>query len=286
MMERQAQSNLRFAQPRIYPAYRTLDIQYEEEYELSWYFMHPKPRACCTQELVCEIKDWFTTVINAKTEKPRYVALASKAPGIFNLGGDLERTCLLIREQDRNGLLGYAMACVDTLLLNYSGLGQNITTISLVQGDALGGGLEYALSSHVLIAERGSKMGFPEVLFNLFPGVGAFSLLSRKIGAKAAEEMILGGRLHTAEEMHSIGVVDILAEEGQGEAAVYNYISEEERSCNAIRAFRQAKKCTNPVTFEELESVAKIWADAALQLRDKDLRMIERLIKRQSARVE
>ncbi|MFQ5346157.1 MAG: crotonase/enoyl-CoA hydratase family protein, partial [Mariprofundus sp.] len=186
---------------------------------------------------------------------------------------------------DKDGLLQYATVCIDTLLLNYSGLGQNITTISLVQGDALGGGLEYALSSHVLIAEKGSKMGFPEVLFNLFPGVGAYSLLSRKIGEKKAEEIILGGRLYPAEEMHAMGIVDILADEGQGEMAVYNYINKEERSLNGIRAFRQAKMCTNPVTRDELESVAEICANAALQLRDKDLRLMERLVKRQSARV-
>ena len=46
-----------------------------------------------------------------------------------------------------------------------------LITIALVQGDALGGGFECALSFDVLIAERSAKMGLPEVLFNLFPGM-------------------------------------------------------------------------------------------------------------------
>jgi DSF synthase len=52
-------------------------------------------------------------------------------------------------------------------------LDRDVTTIALVQGDALGGGFETALSSNVLIAERSAKLGFPEILFNLFPGMGA-----------------------------------------------------------------------------------------------------------------
>jgi len=52
-----------------------------------------------------------------------------------------------------------------------------LTTISLAQGDALGGGFEAALSCSVIIAERRARFGFPEVMFNLFPGMGptAFS---------------------------------------------------------------------------------------------------------------
>jgi len=39
-------------------------------------------------------------------------------------------------------------------------------TISLVQGDALGGGFEFALSSNLIVAERGVRMGFPEIIFD------------------------------------------------------------------------------------------------------------------------
>ncbi|MDX8407131.1 MAG: enoyl-CoA hydratase, partial [Mariprofundaceae bacterium] len=62
------------------------------------------------------------------------------------------------------------------------------------------------------------------------------------------------------------------------------YIAKEDRSSNGIRAFRKARMCTNPLTRDEMIAVAQIWADAALNLRDKDLRMMERLVKRQSAR--
>ena len=44
-----------------------------------------------------------------------------------------------------------------------------MTTISLVQGDALGGGFESALSSDIIVAEESAQLGLPEILFNLFP---------------------------------------------------------------------------------------------------------------------
>jgi len=286
-MEHQTKSNLKIAQAKTIQTYNTLDIEYEEENGLAWYYMHPKPRPCCTPELVHEIKDWFHELRHSPEYKgARYVALASNMPNVFNLGGDLNLVTQLIRENDRPGLLAYATLCVDAMMLNYSGTGTDITTISLVQGDALGGGLEYAISSHVLVAERSVKMGMPEILFNLFPGVGAYSFLSRKVGPNKAEEMIVSGRLYSAEEMHQLGIVDVLAEPGEGRKAVYDYIAREERSSNGIRSFRQAKRCTNPVTRKELTDVAEIWADAALRLRDKDLRMMERLIKRQTEKAQ
>ena len=64
-----------------------------------------------------------------------------------------------------------------------------------------GGGFEHALTNDVIIAERGSRMGLPEVLFNMFPGMGAYSFLDRKIGQKLAEEVISSGKVYSAEEM-------------------------------------------------------------------------------------
>ena len=76
-----------------------------------------------------------------------------------------------------------------------------------------------------MVAERQAKFGLPEILFNLFPGMGAYSFLSRRIGTVKAEEIILGGRIYSAEEMQALGVIDLVAEEGEGERAVREYIA-------------------------------------------------------------
>jgi DSF synthase len=267
------------------PVYTELEVQYDEDYRLAWYYMDAKPLPCCSPTLIREMQQWYDELISSSyPNNVRYIALASKVPGVFNLGGDLNLFIEIIRKGDRESLMHYATSCIDTLYLHYTHLGMDITTISLVQGDALGGGMEYAISSDVLIAERSVKMGMPEILFNLFPGMGAYSFLSRKVGAVQAERMILSGCLYSAEDLHEMGIVDVLAEDGQGEQAVLDYIHKEERAQNGYRAFRQAKQYCNPVSYEELENITTAWVDAALHLEEKSLRMMERLVSRQSAR--
>jgi DSF synthase len=90
--------------------------------------------------------------------------------------------------------------------------------------------------------------------------------------------MILGGTTYTAEEMHDLGIVQILAEPGQGEQAVRSYIERQGRRHGGHRAIYPAAREVNPVSLEELERIVEIWADAALHLRDKDLRVMERLV--------
>ena len=265
--------------------YSELDIRYDNDNRLAWYYMDVKPRMCCSLTLISEIQQWYQELANsAHLEQIRYIALASRLPGVFNLGGDLSLFIRLIRDGDRAGLMHYATSCIDTLYQHYTHLDRDITTITLVQGDALGGGMEFAISSDVLIAERSAKLGMPEILFNLFPGMGAYSLLSRKVGEIMAERMILGGCLYSAEQLYELGIVNVLAEDGQGEQAVLDYIRKEERASNGYRAFRQAKRYSNPVTYAELEQIATAWVDAALRLKEHNLRMMERLVSRQSTK--
>lgn len=263
----------------------SLDVVYDADYALAWYYMEGKPRPCFTHEVLHNILAWYDQVKTSPALGDiKYIVAASKFDGSFNLGGDLGLLIQLIKTKNRQALLEYAIACIDVLYHTYTSLGDRVTTISLVQGDALGGGFEGALSSNVLIAEKSAKMGLPEVLFNLFPGMGGYSLLSRKLGQYEAEKMILSGKLYTAQELFDIGLVDVLVEDGAGKQAVYDYIKKENSARNAICSFRRARREYNPITYAELKNITTIWVDAALALEDKALRMMERLVKRQSAK--
>lgn len=266
---------------------RAIRIEREPELGLAWLYMNATPRPCFTLELTHEIQHWYRQLQQEGSTEGhglRYIVSTSEHAGVYNLGGDLRLFCELIRSRDRKGLLEYAIACNDILYSNHIGINGDITTIALVQGDALGGGMEAAVSSELLIAEKSAKMGLPDILFNLFPGAGAYALLSRKIGMVEAERMVLSGRLYSAKEMYELGVVDILAEDGQGRQAAYDYIKKESRLRNGYRAFRKAKRCSNPLTYKELLDAAAIWVDTAFRLGSKDLRMMDRLVKRQTAR--
>jgi DSF synthase len=205
-------------------------------------------------------------------------------PGVFNLGGDLNLFAQHILSKDRDHLLRYAIACIDVLHNNAVNFDLPVTTISLVEGSALGGGFEAALSSNVLIAERSAEMGLPEILFNLFPGMGAYSLLARRIGMVEAEKMISSGKVYRADELYEMGVVDVLVEDGDGRNAVNKYIKQHKRSSNGLRAIQAVRKRYDPITYEELLDITKIWVDAALNLTKKDLRMMQRLVGAQDKR--
>jgi DSF synthase len=268
-----------------------LTTYYDDLNQIAWGYMHSEPRPCFTGTLLSELIAWWRSISdridNPTTADTRYVVLASSHASIYNLGGDLSLFQKLIIERDYDNLLRYAHVCIEALYLNAMHLSRpQVKTITLVQGDALGGGFECALSGNTLIAERGTKMGFPEILFNLFPGMGAMTLLGRKIGYQAAEKIILSGKLYSAEEMFAAGVVDVLAEAGEGELAVYDYVRKEARQRNGAFALRAAREIAQPIVYEELVRIAELWVDAALRLEAKDLRMMERLVARQNGRVD
>ena len=261
--------------------YDALTIDYRADQEAVWYAMHAQPRPCFSPGLLADIaafQDRTEALVRNGRLPIAYLVLHSRVPGVFNLGGDLQLFRQHIEAGDRDGLRAYAKACIDVLYANAIHLHLPITTISLVQGSALGGGFEAALSSSVVIAEKGAEMGLPEILFNLFPGMGAYSLLARKLDARRAEALITAGRLYTAEELFEMGVVDVLAEPGEGEAAVERYIHLHRRAANGRRAIAQVREYLNPLTYEELIDIAEIWVDAALNLTPRDLRLMGKLV--------
>jgi len=271
----------------LYP-YPQLEIEYCEQQEALWYYMNPQPRPCFNADLLDSIHLLQNSVTESNAQANpghdshiAYMVLASRTPGVFNLGGDLELFQRLIKNRDRDGLHAYARACIGVLYHNICPQ-LSITTISLVQGSALGGGFEAALSSSILIAERSAELGLPEILFNLFPGMGAYSLLARRIGPRLAERLITSGKLYRADELYEMGVVDVLAEDGCGHEAVKKYIRQHRRNCNGLQAIERVRQFYDPITYEELAGIADIWVDAACHLSDRNLRMMNKLVSAQN----
>ncbi|MDT8283763.1 MAG: crotonase/enoyl-CoA hydratase family protein, partial [Gammaproteobacteria bacterium] len=189
---------------------------------------------------------------------------------------ELFRQCIV--EKKINKLRDYAYKCINLLHRNIGNLDLPITTIALIQGQALGGGFETALSCDVIIAERGSQMGFPEILFNLFPGMGAYNLLTRRVGSALAERIILSAKTYTATELYDMGVIDALAEDGEGVHATETYLNSHNQSHNTIRSIKKIRQIVHPITRQELYDIVDIWIESAMALSSKDLAKMERLL--------
>jgi DSF synthase len=270
-----------------------LDISFDCEYRILW--LHFRHASCpsFTPKLLQDIGSVQRAVRRIYSEQVdpaalpvRYMVWASRLPTIWNLGGDLRLFSHLIRERNRERLLAYALEVVREGHSNAVNLNLPLITVSLVQGDALGGGFEAALSSNLIIAERSAKFGLPEVLFNLFPGMGAYTFLARRIDAAAAERMIFSGRIFTAEELHAMGVVDVLAENGAGQQALYDHIRKNDRAHRTHCAIYRVRQRVQPISYEEMADIASVWVDTALCLEEADLRKMERLVVAQNRRLD
>lgn len=266
------------------PQYTQLHTSVDSAKKAVWHYLNPEPRPCFTPTVLSEIADLQARVQLHRNQSShaaddiRYLIMASAIPSVYNLGGDLGLFAEYIAKQDRDGLRDYAYRCVDCVIGNALHLGQpGLTTISLVQGKALGGGFEAALSCNVMVAERGVQFGFPEVMFNLFPGMGAYSLLRRRIAPALAERLIRSGDQYSAETLYDMGVVDVLANKGEGVHAVYDYIRSHERARNGFGAIQQMREWNNPLTREELIHITDMWVDNALQINERDMRTMARL---------
>lgn len=277
----------------------TIRIEHDPSNDSHWCFMHgqqafadPNYRACFSPKLLRELRLFAQQTIDGIARKAAdsdthlaHIVLASDTH-VFNLGGDLNLFSQLIRARDRDGLLRYATECVDSIHLLQSRLHPNAHTVALVEGDALGGGFELALACQTIVAESGVQMGFPEVLFGLFPGMGAYSLLSQRVSPKVAEQMMLDGIMYSSDELHRMGIVDVLVPKGEGVRAVHEVMRQNRRIASARLALHRVRDAINPVSHDELMRITEIWVDTALQLGDRQLRTMERLVRAQLRRPE
>ncbi|MEM0164630.1 MAG: enoyl-CoA hydratase/isomerase family protein [Saccharolobus sp.] len=81
-------------------------------------------------------------------------------------------------------------------------------TIAMINGYALGGGLELALSCDIRIASQNAELGLPEINLGIYPGFGGTQRLTRLVGKGKALELILLGDRIKAEDAEKIGLVN------------------------------------------------------------------------------
>jgi DSF synthase len=249
-------------------------LRYEpESAALTCLFNHTE-RPCVTTQLLDHIHALQAMLHDGIGVPVKWVVWGSAVPGVYCTGGDLALFVRLIRQRDEAALREYAHICVDAIHAN---LKAPAHTIALVRGNAYGGGLEMALSCDVIVAERNAKLGFPEILFNTFAGMGAASILSRKVGGGLAHRIMTSGRLYDATELHGLGVVDILAQDGEGETTVQSYVDRNQHRHGALMALRRVRQLVQPISLRELRTVTDVWVETCLRLSDVNLRSMERL---------
>jgi len=138
-----------------------------------------------------------------ETKKLRTLSIKGAGEKAFVAGADIkEMSSLTAKEAEEFAQKGQAaFSLLESLPM---------PVIALIQGFALGGGLELALACDILIMDEEAKIGLPEVTLGLFPSFGGTQRLSRSVGFYKAKEMIFSGSFYTAREAYQMGLANVV----------------------------------------------------------------------------
>ena len=271
---------------------RHLQIAYDQNSRAVWVEFKYQNRPCFSRGLLDDlstVQRFIKQIVRTgyrqgQSNRLLFQIIASTDNRVFNLGGDLAYFIRLIGAGNREGLRQYAKTCIDIQYTSAMHYGVPFTTLALVEGTALGGGFEAALSANILIAETRARFGFPEVSFGLFPGMGALSLLIRRINPAMARRLIMDHRVYTASELYELGVVDILVQDGQGRKAAADYTRRNINRIHGLHGFQAAVDRVLPMNYDELNDIVELWVDNALQLSEKNRRLMAYFARAQTKR--
>ena len=172
----------------------------EKQDSIAWVSIHrPKKLNALNAALLEELHQLF---ISLKEEKDiRVIVLTGSGEKAFVAGADIAEFAQFDAQQGKM-LSRKGQKTVFDLIAQSS-----IPVIAAINGFALGGGLELALSCHIRIASINARMGLPETSLGVIPGYGGTQRLAQLIGRGRATEMILSCRMVTAEEALNVGLV-------------------------------------------------------------------------------
>lgn len=134
-------------------------------------------------------------------------------------------------------------------------------TIAAIEGDALGGGLELALCCDLRVASARARLGMPEVRLAVLPGSGGTQRLPRLIGPGRAKELILTGRIISAEDAERIGLVNQVVPAGEALTAA-DAVAHEIANRGPL-AVREAKRLIDDALDRDLDAGLAAELDAS-----------------------
>ncbi|MGZ9275973.1 MAG: enoyl-CoA hydratase/isomerase family protein [Candidatus Limnocylindrales bacterium] len=137
-------------------------------------------------------------------------------------------------------------------------------TIAAIEGNALGGGLELALCCDLRIASSRARLGLPEVRLAVTPGSGGTQRLPRVVGPARAKELILTGRILTADEAERIGLVNEVVPAGEARSRADELAGE--IASRGPLAVREAKRLIDAAWDVDLEAGLAAELDASVRI--------------------
>ncbi|KAJ6963100.1 hypothetical protein NC652_001659 [Populus alba x Populus x berolinensis] len=166
----------------------------------------PAAKNSIGKEMLRGLRNAFETI--ESDVSAQVVLICSSVPKVFCAGADLkERKTMTPSEvQDFVNSLRSTFSLIEAL---------NVPTVAVIEGAALGGGLEMALSCDLRICGEDAVLGLPETGLAIIPGAGGTQRLPRLVGKSLAKELIFTGRKIDGREAMSMGLVNYSVPAGE-----------------------------------------------------------------------
>ncbi len=203
------------------------------------------PLNLVTAELIGELRDALATLSAASADAVRAVVVSGRGDRAFSAGSHVGEFEAQRGPAGRDRLELEQRAWTELARLP-------MPTIAAIEGNALGGGLELALCCDLRIASASARLGMPEVRLAVIPGSGGTQRLPRIVGPARAKELILAGRVLTAEAAERIGLVNAVVPAGEALAAADALARE--ISARGPVAVREAKRLIDDAADIDLDA--------------------------------
>ena len=169
------------------------------------------PLHLVTGELLRDLDEALATLEQAAPGDVRALVLTGSGDRAFSVGSNVKEF------ENHRGPGGRARFELEARV-GQRLAGLPMPTIAAIEGSALGGGLELALSCDLRIASERAQLGLPEVRLAVTPSTGGTQRLPRIVGLARAKELLLTGRIITAQEAERIGLVNEVVPAGEAVA--------------------------------------------------------------------
>lgn len=215
------------------------------------------PLNLVTRELLDELDEALATLEAAPAGDVRAVVVSGRGERAFSAGSHVGEF-----EAQRGADGRERLALEERVSSRLAEL--SIPTIAAIEGNALGGGLELALCCDLRICSAGARLGLPEVRLAVTPGAGGTQRLPRVVGPARAKELILTGRILTAEQAERIGLVNEVVPDGQARSRAE--VVAEEIAERGPLAVREAKRLIDAAWELDVDAGLAAELDASVRV--------------------
>jgi DSF synthase len=263
-----------------------IQLAYEPEIRTLWVTIKPELKPVFTLQLLDSLGK-VQQAIMALWGAPeqyhrapvRFLAFRGTGP-FFTLGGDLDFYLDCLAKNDRAALAEYARLSIEGAVANASGLNGLVVTMSTIHAKAIGGGIDAPRSCNIMIAEEQASFVYPEIKFNHFP-ITAVAILSRRMGPRAAERMLLSGEELSANAFMAAGGLEAVVPTGTGEDWIRKYAADSLPVHAAKTALFSAFNRRAGDLREELDHLGEIWTNCMLRLNPGAISKLQRIAQTQ-----